>query len=65
MNTQFKNREQNLGRSFDIDRASLTENRANSDMEWKKVAPNKVIVAVSDSTWLLEDNNQFHFTEFN
>ncbi|MEM7594029.1 MAG: hypothetical protein AAF383_21395 [Cyanobacteria bacterium P01_A01_bin.83] len=49
--------------SFPIDRNTLEEKRVTPGVEWIRVAPNKIIVASLDSSWLLEDHDNFHFTQ--
>ena len=58
--------EKNLPNCLASDPDNLAEVNFNrSRIELKRLAPNKVIMATSDCTWLLEDNSQFHFAEFN
>ena len=66
MNLQFKASalvlEQELNISFQNGQVSFTENYSNSsESSSEKTAPNKTIVTNSHCTWLLEDNNNFHF----
>ncbi|MEM8677315.1 MAG: hypothetical protein AAGF83_26175 [Cyanobacteria bacterium P01_G01_bin.67] len=64
MNFHSSNREQNASISFRIDRDTLAEKRIkSSDIKWIRVAPHKIILASPDSSWLLEDHHNFHFTE--
>lgn len=68
MNLQFKASAQvlkeELNISFQNYQSSVAENASNSpSLYLEKTAPNKVVVTNSDCTWLLENNNKFHFTE--
>lgn len=64
MNFLSSHQEQKSSISFRIERNSLKEKQVNSPcVEWIRVAPNKIIVASPDNSWLLEDHNNFHFTK--
>ena len=68
MNFSASYQEPKASISFRIDRTSRKEKPEEKQVcspcvEWIRVAPNKIILASPDSSWLLEDHNNFHFTK--
>ncbi|MEM8718721.1 MAG: hypothetical protein AAGE84_05365 [Cyanobacteria bacterium P01_G01_bin.39] len=64
MNFLSSHQEQETSISFRIDHNSSKEKPVNSPcVEWIRVAPNKIILASPDNSWLLEDHSDFHYTK--
>ena len=72
MNLQFKDFVQyerlHPSLSFCNRQVNFAENYSTThahDLEWARVAPNKIVAVDPECVWLLENNTKFHFSEFN